>query len=323
MAVRRVWHSGCGRFGRCGAARRRTAAEAAPPAAKVDPRVDRLKSEAAAAVDGMATFTQQMVDQIFSYGELGFQEHETHRYLVDILKKNGFTVEEGIAGIPTAFMATWGSGKPVIALGSDIDGIPQSSQKPGVAYHDPLIEGGAGPRRGTQLRAGGQHHRGDRGEEDHGAREAARARSGSGRAPPRSCSAPRRYFVRDGFFKDVDVALFAHVSNELAVSWGDRDGHRPGVGRVHVPRRDRALRRRAVARQERARRRRADEHRLELPARAPAARAPLALRRSPTAAISRTSCRAPPRSGTTSARRPTRRSRSSGRSATTWPRPRR
>ena len=114
------------------------------PAVKVDPRVDRLKSEAASAVDGMSTFTQQMVDQIFSYGELGFQEQETHRYLVDLLKKNGFTVEEGISGIPTAFMASWGSGKPVISLGSDIDGIPQSSQKPGVAYRDPLIEGGPG-----------------------------------------------------------------------------------------------------------------------------------------------------------------------------------
>src|SRR6187551_1872561 len=102
------------------------------PAANVDPRVDRLKSEVASAVDGMATFTQQMVDQIFSYGELGFQERETHRYLVDLLKKNGFTVEEGISGIPTAFMASWGSGKPVISLGSDIDGIPQASQKPGV-----------------------------------------------------------------------------------------------------------------------------------------------------------------------------------------------
>jgi aminobenzoyl-glutamate utilization protein B len=85
-----------------------------------------------------------MVDQVFSYGELGFQEVETSKYLVGILKKNGFTVEEGVAGIPTAFMATWGSGKPVIAMGSDIDGIPQSSQKPGVAYRDPLVAGAPG-----------------------------------------------------------------------------------------------------------------------------------------------------------------------------------
>jgi aminobenzoyl-glutamate utilization protein B len=115
----------------------------APPP-KEDARTTKLKSQAGEDVDAMAAFTQQMVDQIFSFGELGFQEVETNRYLIDVLKKNGFTVQEGIAGIPTAFMATWGSGKPVIALGSDIDGIPQASQKPGVAYHDPMIEGAPG-----------------------------------------------------------------------------------------------------------------------------------------------------------------------------------
>ena len=44
---------------------------------------------------------------------------------IDHLKENGFEVEEGISGIPTAWMARWGSGSPVIALGSDIDGIPK------------------------------------------------------------------------------------------------------------------------------------------------------------------------------------------------------
>ncbi len=74
---------------------------------KEDPRAERLKSEAVKDVESMKDFTQQMVDSIFSFAELGFQEKETHRYLVDLLKKNGFTVQEGIAGIPTAFMATW------------------------------------------------------------------------------------------------------------------------------------------------------------------------------------------------------------------------
>ena len=108
------------------------------------PRITQIKDEAIREVDKLKDFSQQMVDQIFSYGELGFQEYETSKYLVGILKKNGFSVEEGVAGMPTAFMATWGNGKPVIALGSDIDCIPQASQKPGVAYHDPLIEGAPG-----------------------------------------------------------------------------------------------------------------------------------------------------------------------------------
>ena len=105
---------------------------AAKPAAAAS-KLDALKQEAVADVESRSQFSQQMVDQIFSYGELGFQEFETNRYLIDVLEKNGFAVQEGIAGIPTAFMATWGSGKPVIALGSDIDCIPQASQKPGVA----------------------------------------------------------------------------------------------------------------------------------------------------------------------------------------------
>ena len=98
---------------------------------------------------------QQMNDMVFSFGELGFQEFETQKYLTGILKANGFTIETGVAGIPTAWVAKWGSGKPVIALGSDVDCIPQASQKPGVAYHDPMIAGapghGEGHNSGTPL----------------------------------------------------------------------------------------------------------------------------------------------------------------------------
>jgi aminobenzoyl-glutamate utilization protein B len=103
-----------------------------------------LKQEAVSEVDRMQTFTQQMVDQIFSYSELGFQEVETSRYVTGILEKNGFRVERGVAGIPTAWVATYGSGKPVIAYITDIDCIPRASQKPGVAYHDPRRAGDTG-----------------------------------------------------------------------------------------------------------------------------------------------------------------------------------
>ena len=101
-------------------------APASTPAVPDDPRVAALKTAAAADIDSMKTFSQQMVDSVFSFGELGFQEVETNRYLIEILRRNGFAVEEGVAGIPTAFIGTWGTGKPVLALGSDIDGIPQA-----------------------------------------------------------------------------------------------------------------------------------------------------------------------------------------------------
>src|ERR1700746_3398546 len=71
------------------------------------PRVEELKREAAADVESMRVTTQQMVDQVFSYAELGFQETETSRYLTDILQKNGFKIERAYAGMPTAWAATW------------------------------------------------------------------------------------------------------------------------------------------------------------------------------------------------------------------------
>src|SRR5688572_24435610 len=110
------------------------------PAAKLP----EYKKDAARGVDEMAKLAQEMVDSVFSFGELGFQEVETSKYLTGQLEKYGFTVQRGVAGIPTAWVAKWGSGKPVIALGSDIDGIPQASQKPGVAYPDPIIAGAPG-----------------------------------------------------------------------------------------------------------------------------------------------------------------------------------
>src|SRR4030088_1332606 len=114
---------------------------AAQSLAAAPPNAAAMKADLLGDIEAMKTRTQIMVDQVFSYGELGFQEFETSKYLTGILEKNGFTVERGVAGIPTAFVARWGSGKPVISLGSDIDDIPQASQKPAVAWHEAMIEG--------------------------------------------------------------------------------------------------------------------------------------------------------------------------------------
>jgi aminobenzoyl-glutamate utilization protein B len=185
--------------------------------------VDALKRDAISEVDALQTLTQQMVDSIFSFGELGFQEFETSKYLVAILKKNGFTVEEGMAGIPTAWVATWGSGKPVIALGSDIDGIPQASQKPGVAYHDPLVPGapghGEGHNSGQAVNITAAIAIKKLMERD---RIPGTIRIWPGVAEELDGSKP--YFVRSGMFKDVDVCLFSHVASNLGTSWGSPSG---------------------------------------------------------------------------------------------------
>ena len=103
-----------------------------------------MKADLTGQIDGMKKQAQVMVDSVFSFGELGFHEVETSKYLTGVLEQAGFKIERGYAGIPTAWVASWGEGKPVISLGSDIDDIPQASQKPGVGYHDPLIAGAPG-----------------------------------------------------------------------------------------------------------------------------------------------------------------------------------
>jgi aminobenzoyl-glutamate utilization protein B len=184
-----------------------------------DPRIERLKTEALSKVEGRAKQIQEMVDMVFSFGELGMQEFETSKYLTGILEQNGFTVERGVAGIPTAWVARWGSGKPVIALGSDIDCIPQASNKPAVAWHDPLIEGAPGHGEG--------HNSGQA--VNIAAALAVKEIMQRENMPGTLMLWPgvaeeelagKAFLVRAGVFKDVDVALFTHVGDDLGVSWG-------------------------------------------------------------------------------------------------------
>lgn len=108
-------------------------------------QIDKLKADAVEIVQQNHKQTQVMIDKIFSFAELGFQEFESSKYLTDILRENGFEIEESVSGIPTAWFATWDNGDgPTIALGSDVDCIPKASQYPGVAYHKPMVEGAPG-----------------------------------------------------------------------------------------------------------------------------------------------------------------------------------
>ena len=70
-------------------------------------RLAALKAEALTKVDARAKMIQEIIDQVFSYGELGMQEFETSKFLSGILEQNGFKVERGTAGMPTAWVARW------------------------------------------------------------------------------------------------------------------------------------------------------------------------------------------------------------------------
>ena len=182
-----------------------------------------LKAEAAEKIDGMQKLTQEIVDSLFSFSELGFQEFETQRYLTQILEANGFTVERGVSGIPSAWWATWGSGKPVIALGSDVDGIPKSSQMPGVAYRQPMIEGAPGHGEG--------HNSGQAlnitaalAVKEIMEREGLLGTIVLWPGIAEELVATKAWFARDGRYDDVDAVLFTHVSNNLKTGWGRPEG---------------------------------------------------------------------------------------------------
>src|SRR5689334_2791660 len=189
---------------------------AQPDAAKTDA----MKADLVGKVESLKTRSQIMNDEIFSFAELGFQEVETSKYLTETLEHEGFTVQRGVAGIPTAWTARWGSGKPVIALGSDVDCIPQASQKPGVAWHDPIIEGapghGEGHNSGMPLQIAAALAVKKVMEQQH--------LQGTLMLWPgiaEELVGTKAYYVRAGLFKDVDISIFAHVGDNLGVSWGD------------------------------------------------------------------------------------------------------
>jgi aminobenzoyl-glutamate utilization protein B len=197
--------------------------------AEPPPELTGYKAEAVANIDGMQKLTQEIVDSVFSFAELGFQEFETQRYLTAILEENGFTIEHEVSGIPTAWWATWGEGKPVIALGSDVDGIPKSSQMPGVAWRQPIVEGAPGH---------GEGHNSGQAVNITAAfavkeilqREGLPGTIVLWPGVAEELLATKAWFARDGRFDGIDAVLFTHVSDNMTVSWG-----RPrGTGLVSV-----------------------------------------------------------------------------------------
>jgi aminobenzoyl-glutamate utilization protein B len=185
-------------------------------------RIERLKVEALTKVQARAKLVQEIVDQLFSYSELGMQEFETQKYISGLLEKEGFQVTRGYAGMPSAWIARWVSpagAKPEISLGSDIDGIPQANNKPAVGWHEALVPGAPGHGEG--------HNSGQA--VNIAAALVVKEIMTRERIPgtlvlwpgvAEEQMAGKAFLVREGLFKNTDVALFTHVSSDFGVSWG-------------------------------------------------------------------------------------------------------
>jgi aminobenzoyl-glutamate utilization protein B len=183
-----------------------------------------LKEALLAGVEARSKLVQEMVDSIFSFAEPGFQEIRTSEYITGILEANGFAIEHGIAGIPTAWTATWGEGGPLISLGSDIDGLLGLSQKPGVPTIEPIIPGAPGHGEG--------HNSGMPAMvvAALAAKDVMVANNIPGRimvwpGVAEELLATKAFYVRDGVFDGVDATIFSHVSSSLGTSYGQSGGN--------------------------------------------------------------------------------------------------
>jgi aminobenzoyl-glutamate utilization protein B len=193
--------------------------------AVAQPRPAGAKAEVVKGVEARAKQAQVINDMLFSFAELGFQEVETARYVTDLLEKEGFAVTRTVAGLPSGWTARWTNGKggPVIAIGSDVDGIPKASQTPGIPWRQPMVAGGPGH---------GEGHNSGQALNIVAALAVKEWMQRTG-TPGTLVLWPgiaeellggKAYMVRDGVFKGVDAAIFSHVDDQLRTFWGQPSG---------------------------------------------------------------------------------------------------
>ena len=162
-----------------------------------------------------------LCDNIFYFAELGMQEFETSKLMMELLEKAGFALERNLSGMPTGFAATYGSGKPVIALHTEFDATPACSQQAGVTEPAPIVDGAPGHTEGHNVNGAvmiGAALAIKKAMDQFGLKGTLKVFG----APAEEQLVSRPYFVRDGYFQDVDVALHDHIGKEFGSVYGLR-----------------------------------------------------------------------------------------------------
>jgi aminobenzoyl-glutamate utilization protein B len=180
---------------------------------------DERKQLAFEVIDRNARQMTDIGDSLFYFAELGMQEVESTKLLRDTLTAAGFKVELGGAGMPTNLWAEHGSGRPRIAIVTEVDALPGGSQTPGTFERKPLVKDGPGHMEGHNTM---------------GAVAALAAFAvkqvmqrhnipGSvaiSLGPAEEQLASRPFLVREGYFKDVDAILYLHIGDSLVTGFG-------------------------------------------------------------------------------------------------------
>jgi aminobenzoyl-glutamate utilization protein B len=180
---------------------------------------DAPKQLAFEVVDRNAQQMTDISDALFYFGELGMQEFESTKLLKDTLTAAGFKVELGGAGMPTNLWAEYGSGRPKIAIVTEVDALPGGSQTPGTYERKPLVANGPGHMEGHNT------HGGVASMAAFAVKEVMRRHNIPGTVaisfgPAEEQLASRPYLVRAGMFKDVDAIILLHIRDTLATGFG-------------------------------------------------------------------------------------------------------
>jgi aminobenzoyl-glutamate utilization protein B len=178
-----------------------------------------MKQEIMESIDRKNERLIQVSDKIWEYAEIALLEYESSKLLEELLESEGFTVEKDVAGLPTAFVAAYGSGSPVMGILAEYDALPGLSQddKP---FKQELVKEGAGHGCGHNLFGAGSLGAAL------GLKEVMERHSLKGTLRLYGCPAEediggKLYMARDGLFDDLDVCLAWHPSYETSV---DVDG---------------------------------------------------------------------------------------------------
>lgn len=179
---------------------------------------ENTKQTASGSIDKHSKELISLSDQVWQFAETAFREHKSSKAVADYAEQQGFKVERGVAQMPTAFIATYGSGKPVIAILGEFDALPGLSQKT-VPKAEPLQPGAPGHGCGHNLFSPASL----------GAAVAIKELMEQGKlkgtirfygTPAEEDGGGKIWFIRGGLFKDVDVTLAWHPGTEIEADTG-------------------------------------------------------------------------------------------------------
>jgi aminobenzoyl-glutamate utilization protein B len=181
--------------------------------------VDSYKTQANSFIDSHVEEFINISKAIWSYAELGFQEYKSSSLLIKELEKYGFRVQRNVSGIPTAFIAEWGEGRPVIGITGEFDALPGLSQKAGVLLKEPLVANAPGHGCGHNILG------------TTGLLTAIALKTVMEQnklkgtikffgTPAEESGSAKVYMVRDGFLNGVDAVLDNHPGDKFATEFG-------------------------------------------------------------------------------------------------------